>query len=275
MGVECAKYSGFCFGVREAVSKLEAVADFGVYTYGDIIHNQFVISKYMERGVCSVEDVKEVPAGSTMVIRAHGAPRAVFEEAKKRGIIVIDGTCPYVSRIHRIVEEASGRGRKVVILGNREHPEVRGIVGWCDRAIVFGDIGEAQATSEPVTIVVQTTYDSLRWRRARIRIDDLFADAEVHGTICSATEQRQNAARELAQRVDLMVVVGDRRSSNSKELWKICGECTETIMVERADELADCKFSNKHRIGVIGGASTPDEIIGEVILKLDKERNSK
>ncbi|MDO4753910.1 MAG: 4-hydroxy-3-methylbut-2-enyl diphosphate reductase, partial [Bacillota bacterium] len=240
--------------------------------YGDIIHNETVIGRYRAQGVLSVDDVRDVPVGKTLVIRAHGAPRAVFELAEARGLHVIDATCPFVSRIHRIVEGASNRGRKVIVLGNAEHPEVIGIAGWCDGAVVYRDVAEMKADDANVSIVVQTTYDRKKFEDSLERIRELYPNSEIYNTICRATEDRQKAARKLAEISDIMVVIGDMKSSNTKELKKICSMYTDTVMVQTEDELVMSKFIDKQRIGVIAGASTPDDVISAVIQKLDKER---
>lgn len=275
MKVFLADHSGFCFGVREAVAKLDRIAGEGVYTYGDIIHNKFVVEKYRALGVKSADRIEDVPEGAALVIRAHGAPERVYEVAAEKKLRLIDATCPFVSKIHHIVRRASEAGRKVVVFGNESHPEVRGIVGWCRDAAVFRDVAAAIPDELPVTVVVQTTYDRKLFERSLERIKQLYPNAEVYNTVCRATEERQMSARKLAEESDLVVVVGDRNSSNTGELKRICTRYTETIMVEGEEELVEGKFSDKKRIGVIAGASTPDEIIEAVVRKLYKERNSK
>lgn len=272
MKVVVADYSGFCFGVRRAVLKLDRIASEGVYTYGDIIHNRTVIEKYGAMGVRSVGDVTLVPEGKTLVIRAHGAPKCVFEAAARRSLNIVDATCPFVSRIHRIAEDAVSRGRKVVVFGNAAHPEVIGIVGWSGDVAVYRSVDEAEPDESAVTVVVQTTYDRDVFERSIPQIKALYPNLEIHNTVCSATKDRQNAARRLAQDSDIMVVIGDLNSSNTKELWKICSIYTDTVMVQTEEELVMSKFEDKQRIGVIAGASTPDEVISAVIQKLDKER---
>ncbi len=272
--IKIGEFSGFCYGVRAAVEKLESVAGEGVCTYGDIIHNSCVVKRFSDIGVRSVSALKDIEEGGTVVFRAHGVPKSVYNDAERRGLKVVDATCPFVAKIHHIVRKASENGRKVVVFGNSEHPEVKGIVGWCDDAVVFSGAEEAYPIGGDVTLVVQTTYDSVRFENSLSAISKLFPGAEVHNTICPATKQRQLAAVELANDSDLVIVVGDRKSSNTKELFKICSAVTDAVMVESAFDLAVGEFKDKHRIGVIGGASTPDDLITEVIQKLRKERNS-
>lgn len=272
MKVVVADYSGFCFGVRRAVLRLDKIASEDVYTYGDIIHNRTVTARYAGMGVKSVDDVECVPEGKTLVIRAHGAPRSVFEIAAGRSLNIVDATCPFVSRIHRIAEDAASRGRKVVVFGNAMHPEVIGIVGWSGDVAVYPGVEDAQPDASPVTVVVQTTYDREVFERSIPKLRVLYPDLEIHNTVCSATKDRQDAAKRLAQDSDIMVVVGDVNSSNTKELRKICSIYADTVMVQTEEELVMSKFEDKQRIGVIAGASTPDEVISAVIQKLDKER---
>lgn len=275
MDVKLADYSGFCFGVREAVNKLESVAGDGVYTFGPIIHNKSVVDRFAKTGVVAVETLDGLPEGSVVVVRAHGVPRSFYECAAKKAFRVVDCTCPYVAKIHRIVERASQAGRKVVIFGNSLHPEVIGISGWADDVSVYAKVDDAEGDEGDVTVVVQTTYDADLWERSQEEIRRRYPRSEIHNTVCSATRRRQDSARELAETSDFMVVVGDPHSSNTKELFRICKTFAEAVMVESAEELAAYSLKDKSKIGVIAGASTPDEVIAQVILKLDKERNSK
>ncbi len=277
MSIKVANHSGYCFGVRGAVDTLGKVADGSsrAYTYGDIIHNKRVVSYFNTKGVQSVSDVSDIQKDSVVVVRAHGVPENFYKQADEKGFRIVDATCPFVAKIHRIVKRDSDAGRRIVVFGNAKHPEVIGIIGWCKDALVFSDVDSAYPIDDAVSIVVQTTYDRGKWEKSQEKILKLFPNATIYDTICVATVQRQEAARELAKNSDIVVVVGDRKSSNTAQLLKISGEYTESIMVESADELDLSKFDDKQRIGVIGGASTPDDSIQQVVQKLHKVRNSK
>ncbi len=277
MSIRVAIHSGYCFGVRGAIDKLEQVASRGVrtYTYGDIIHNKNVVNYFNQKGVQSVEDLSQMQDGSTVVVRAHGVPKSFYDEAEKQGFEVVDATCPFVSKIHNIVRRDSAKGRHIVVFGNAAHPEVVGIVGWCSgRAVVFATVDEAYPIDGDVSIVVQTTYDRNLWEKSQEKMTKIYPNATIYDTICVATEKRQTAARDLAKDCDIVVVVGDRKSSNTAQLLKISKQYTKSVMVESADELVLDEFVDKQRIGVIGGASTPDCFIEQVVQKLDKVRNS-
>ena len=249
MKVELAKMAGFCFGVNRAVDTVyeEAKQFSPVYTYGPIIHNETVIDDLEKKGVQvihSLEEAKELTEG-TIVIRSHGVTRREQEELTADGLRVVDATCPFVKKIHKLVQEYSEKGYYVVIIGSGDHPEVQGIVGWSDetRTSVISTVDEAQNLDlkpwKKVCIVAQTTFNYNNFQELIEIIQKKGYDSEstvdkdkkfvVHNTICNATKERQEAARELSGRVDAMLVIGGTSSSNTRKLYEICSEkCRNT-----------------------------------------------
>lgn len=277
-----AEFSGFCFGVKRAVGALDEIVATGqknAYTYGEIIHNKSVVCHYMQNGITPIKgmtELRKLKKGSKVVVRAHGVPKQFFAEAENLGLRVVDATCPYVSKIHKIVERESEQGKRIIVFGDPDHPEVQGVVGWSrNGATVLKGLSDVVQSTEPCVVVIQTTFDRYAWGMMRPKVEELFPNATIYDTICSATDKRQNSARELAKRSDLMIVVGDTGSSNTKKLFKICEKFTDAILIENADQLVIDELKDKQRIGIIGGASTPDDVIDQVVLKINEERNTK
>ncbi len=281
MKVTLSENAGFCFGVRRAVELVEQTAGTGrpVVTLGPIVHNRHVVERFAALGVREAADVASIPGGAAVIIRAHGVGRAVYEALEARGLTVVDATCPFVERIHRLVSEASKAGRRPVIFGSRTHPEVVGISGWCDEPLVVESPEEFETWLRedpkrrdlPLTLVAQTTSNQNLWKKFEEIIKFLCTNAEKFDTICKATENRQTAAAALAARSDAMLVVGDRTSSNTRQLAAICEtHCGRVWLVDNAAELADCDFSGIHTIGITAGASTPAWIIKEVNQTMDE-----
>ena len=280
MKVELAKMAGFCFGVNRAVDTVyeEAKQFSPVYTYGPIIHNETVIDDLEKKGVQvihSLEEAKELTEG-TIVIRSHGVTRREQEELR-----VVDATCPFVKKIHKLVQEYSEKGYYVVIIGSGDHPEVQGIVGWSDetRTSVISTVDEAQNLDlkpwKKVCIVAQTTFNYNKFQELIEIIQKKGYDSEstvdkdkkfvVHNTICNATKERQEAARELSGRVDAMLVIGGTSSSNTRKLYEICSEkCRNTYFIQTKEDLENSDFSRFDYVGITAGASTPNNIIEEV-----------
>ncbi len=281
MSVRLAKTAGYCFGVSRAVRLVEQAAARGpVVTLGSIIHNRLVVDKLAQQGVRVIDRPEQAPPGATVVIRAHGVPRTVMEQLHRQGNQVIDATCPYVKRIHRIVAKASTQGRQCIILGAPDHPEVTAIAGWGESCIIVEDEKKLADTlrdfgeinKKPLTFVCQTTsLGEIQARCAKI-IKKQCTNAEIFDTICYATENRQSEARQLAEQCSAMVVVGDRHSANTRHLAEICREhCARVALIEQADELPDELRNASFPIGVTAGASTPAWIIKEVIGNMSDE----
>ena len=252
-----------------------------MYTYGPIIHNSQVVDRLNALGVKVTESLEELPEGSVVVIRSHGVPEAVLDRCEKLGLQVVDATCPCVKRIQNKARESAARGVPVVIIGEREHPEVEGISGWCrGRAIVVSNTQDIDALPHMDTacIVAQTTTPQELWERLVDKLKDKITTPEIFPSICHATIERQQEAGELAQELaadfGCIVVVGGRNSSNTKKLYQICkGICPATWWVEDAAELPLEEIRPYSSVGIISGASTPDWIIEEVCTKMSDMEN--
>ena len=282
MKVILAKSAGFCYGVRRAVELAEETARRGepCVMLGSIIHNRDVVDHLAAQGLRAVDRPDQVPEGSGVLIRSHGESRATYEALRARRAKILDATCPNVSRIHQIVSQAEERGRQSVIVGTPDHPEVLAIAGWCRRpAVVSGEeelekwLSERpERRSQPLTFVSQTTSTQKIWNGCVKKAKKECTNAEFFDTICGATSTRQEEARQLAQQCGLMVVVGDRHSSNTKRLAEICREsCPHVLLIERADELDLGTLPRVEMVGITAGASTPAWIIKEVYDKMSDE----
>ncbi|WP_294902016.1 4-hydroxy-3-methylbut-2-enyl diphosphate reductase [uncultured Eubacterium sp.] len=285
MKVELAKMAGFCFGVNRAVDTVyqEAADHSPVYTYGPIIHNEEVIADLERKGVQvihSLEEAKEQPEG-TIIIRSHGVTKAEQDALMADGLRVVDATCPFVKKIHRLVQEYSDKGYLVIIIGSGDHPEVQGIVGWShsERTVVVNCASDVEKLDlklwKKVCIVAQTTFNYNKFQELVEIIQKKGYDSEstvdkdseiiVHNTICSATKERQEAAKELSAKVDAMLVIGGLSSSNTRKLYEICSEnCRNTYFIQTKEDLENSDFSRFGYVGIAAGASTPNNIIEEV-----------
>lgn len=268
MKVTIAEACGFCYGVRRAVD-MASQAETGTKTLGPIIHNPQVVARLSAQGVAPVDSLDEVGDGETVLIRSHGVGPSVYEEASRRGIRVIDATCPHVKKAQQDAKKIVEEGKNLVIIGEKAHPEVISISQWgANRAIIIDrEIGAEQIPfSESLGVVVQTTFSQEQFKRIAEILKTKTNDLDVHMTICTATQQRQNAAVELAGKVDAMIVVGGRNSANTGRLAQVCREqgCP-TYHIETAAELDTAAFRGMNHIGITAGASTPDWIIQEVV----------
>ena len=275
MSVTIAKSAGFCFGVSRAVETVEKAAGEGrqVVTLGPIIHNRHVVDKFDAMGIRVIESPEEAIAGMTVIIRSHGVSRGVCEALNKPGVEVIDATCPFVKRIHGIVEKAREEGRLPVIMGTRAHPEVVGIAGWCDDCRIFENAEELEdwalsgeiSPDTPICMVSQTTSTENSWKKSVQIAKKQFTNLKIFDTICRATEFRQTEAAELSAACQAMVVVGDAKSSNTGRLAMICRQhCDKVVLVDNASELEPDFFRGVTDVGITAGASTPAWIIKEV-----------
>lgn len=277
MSVTVAKTAGFCFGVDRAVSAVYELLEQGkkAVTLGPIIHNPQIVADLERRGMRQVDSPHETPPGYTMVLRAHGVPKAVEDELARLKIPVVDATCPFVKKIHALARETGEQGRVFLLCGDENHPEVQGIIGHCtgphyvvrDRA-ELAELLENQPDlkEKSVTMAAQTTFHTKEWENCLETLKKVCTNAAIFATICNATAKRQSEARALARRCDRMVVVGGRNSSNTAKLRDICAEYCETFLIERADELPPQKPGL--RIGITAGASTPASIIKEVLVTM-------
>ena len=283
MRILLAKNSGFCFGVRRAVEMAEQCAAQGktVYTYGNIIHNDSVVRELAEKGVLSIENLESLSDGDTLIIRAHGAPPAVYTACEARGIRLIDATCPYVKRIHKIVQEAAREGNAVLIAGKADHPEVIGIRGWAgERAYVLETEADVQNLPpiEKAALVAQTTLPEETFFAIKEAIAARFSESLpliVSNTICDTTRDRQNEAEEISRRSARMLVLGSKSSANTQKLVEICKKhCKNTENIDTCDKLFLDKLPSDDIIGIVAGASTPDRMIREVLQVMSEQEKT-
>ena len=277
-----AKSAGFCFSVRRAVELAQQVAQSGqpYVMLGPVIHNDHVIADLEAQGVRCVASLEEVPPGCGVIIRSHGEGKAVYDQLAAMGCPVADATCVKVAHIHEIVKDASDRGRQVIIIGAPEHPEVKAIAGWCIGAKIFRNVAELtefleiwnENSQKPVTLVSQTTSTDRIWIPCREKVKKECTNAEIFDTICNATCMRQSEAQSLAERCQAMIVIGDRKSSNTTRLAELCrAHCPLVYHISRAEELDPRKVSGVASVGITAGASTPGWIIKEVKDKMSEE----
>jgi 4-hydroxy-3-methylbut-2-enyl diphosphate reductase len=296
MQVELAACAGFCFGVKRAVDMVYEQVHTGktIYTYGPIVHNEEVVKELEELGVRVLNSKEEllalasdIPAASrnnesvagdnaehkteiAVVIRAHGVPKEIYDILEQKDIECIDATCPFVKRIHRTVEEGSRNGNQIYIAGNPGHPEVEGIMGWCHGdAIVVETPEETQNLSfddkKQGLLVAQTTFNYKKFDKLVEIFQQRGYNGSVVNTICNATEERQRAAKELAKRADVMIVIGGKHSSNTRKLYEICScECAKTYYIQTLDDLSLVLPTTVRLVGITAGASTPNKLIEEV-----------
>ncbi|KAB0576553.1 4-hydroxy-3-methylbut-2-enyl diphosphate reductase [Fusobacterium naviforme] len=273
--IKIAEKAGFCFGVRKAVETVYREAEEArgeVYTYGPIIHNEEVVKDLERKGVRVLDGPEALRAlrGGTVIIRSHGIGREIYEICEKKQLRVVDATCPFVAKIHRIVQEENAKGRQVIIVGDPAHPEVMGIRGWgrkdtevIESAEDFEALGLEKGKS--ISIVAQTTYNLTKFKKILDKITDLGYDIACFNTICNATQERQTEAGRIASEVDAMIVIGGQSSSNTRKLAEICSAaCENTFFVQTADDLDPKVLASFERIGITAGASTPKHIIEEV-----------
>ena len=277
MNVELAKTAGFCFGVKRAVDtvyqQIEQYRGEKIFTYGPIIHNEEVIKDLRSHGVEVLNDEEELKTADAdvVVIRSHGVAKYIYDILEERGITCVDATCPFVKKIHKIVAEKSAEGSYIVIVGNGEHPEVQGIRGWAGEQVTVvqtpedAERFELPDKDQKVCIVAQTTFNYNKFKELVEIISKKRYDIVVLNTICNATKERQTEARQIAARVDAMVVIGDKRSSNTQKLFEICKEeSLNTYYIQTLDDLDINQLRSVESVGITAGASTPNKIIEEV-----------
>ena len=280
MKVKTAKTAGFCFGVKRAVDKVYELIENGVspiYTLGPIIHNEEVVSDFEKKGVTVITeaDIPKLHEG-TVVIRSHGVGRRIYDMLEAAGISFVDVTCPFVLKIHRIVERESRAGKQIIIFGDPSHPEVKGICGWCEGSCTVLRNREDAENFVPdpgriPCIVSQTTFNYNKFKElveilCKKRYDNNVLNIDnILNTICNATEERQKEAQSIAGEVDTMLVIGGRHSSNTQKLFEICKEeCENTYYIQTPVDLDSDMFQCSSYVGITAGASTPKKIIEEV-----------
>lgn len=280
--------AGFCFGVKRAMNmawnELDKSDKVAIYALGPLIHNKQAVAKYEERGMLTVDTIEEIEKIESekvrrginaskdreMIIRSHGVSKSIYDEAKLKDIPIIDTTCPFVRKIHYLANKCFEEGKQLIVIGDKNHPEIIGINGWSSHsAIIAKNLEELRNisfdTNKDYFIVAQTTMNEKEFDAIIDYIRSLDIKFEVENTICSATRVRQESARELAHKVDLMIVIGGRHSSNTQKLVKICQDIVDTFSIETKEDLDRNLLDKYHTIGITAGASTPDWIIEEVI----------
>ena len=276
MKVLLAKTAGFCFGVKRAVDtvyqQVEENKDCKIYTFGPIIHNDEVIKDMQAKGVTVLEGEEDLPKAKNgiVIIRSHGVPKRICDRMDELGIQYVDATCPFVKKIHKIAMEKAEEGAFLVVIGNPVHPEVEGIMGWAgEDAAVISTAEEAEHLTVPedrkICVVAQTTFNYNKFKDLVEIISKRRYDISVLNTICSATKERQTETARIADRVDAMIVIGDKRSSNTQKLFEICkNACNNTYYIQTLDDLNVNQLRSVETVGITAGASTPNNIIEEV-----------
>ena len=277
MEVIRAKTAGFCFGVKRAVDTVyeqleKASESTTIYTYGPIIHNEEVVKDMKQKGVIVLQSEAELDAltEGTVIIRSHGVEKAIYDKLNAKGIKIVDATCPFVKKIHNIVQKESTNGNYIIIVGNPQHPEVEGIRGWAGiKAVVVQtkeDIDKLIIPeNEKACVVSQTTFNYNKFKELVEIILKKSYDVSVLNTICGATRERQTEARSIAEEVDAMIVIGDKHSSNTQKLFEICkNACKDTYYIQTLDDLDMNQLGSVETVGITAGASTPNNIIEEV-----------
>ena len=280
-----AESAGFCFGVNRAINILYKLIEEKkpACTLGPIIHNMQMVNELREKGVRTIDDISEAKENETVVIRSHGVPQSTIDEIKERHLNYVDATCPFVSKIHKIVSETDDESI-VIIAGDKNHPEVQGIIGHCkSQCYTFKNQEELEELFKiipnknynSIKIVAQTTFDLKEWEKSLKSLKNVYTNSKIFDTICNATSIRQREAANISQSVDLMFVIGDKHSSNSFKLYSICSSnCENTFFIETADELPLEMVKKADSIGVTAGASTPARIIKEVLDKMSEVNTS-
>ena len=283
MKVIKAKSAGFCFGVKRAVDtvyeQVEENQNLPIYTYGPIILNEEVVKDLEQKGVIVLRSEEELDTleRGTVIIRSHGVAKDVYDRLENKKIQIVDATCPFVKKIHNIVQKHSEMGENIIIIGNPEHPEVQGFKGWAgDHVEVFQTKEEAENYSceqgKKICIVAQTTFNYNKFKELVEIISEKGYNIIIRNTICNATEERQTEAREIAKRVDAMIVVGGSSSSNTRKLYEICkNECKDTYYIQTLNDLDMTSLGKADCIGITAGASTPNNIIQEVYTNVRTE----
>ena len=275
MEIILSKFSGYCYGVKKAVSVADESIDKyeDIYSLGSLIHNKRAVEKLKNKGLKVVDDIEE--KNKNIIFRSHGVEKKYYDYANKNNLNVIDTTCIYVKKIHQIVEEKYKDGYEIIIVGSKKHPEVIGINSWSNYKAQFveeiADTDKLNIDEEKsYAVVFQTTFNIEKYTKIVEILKEKIKNVEIFNTICSATKKRQDFALQLADEVDMMIVIGDASSSNSKKLYELANEKVKSIFIEDVAELEEVMFEGVQKVGVTAGASTPDFVIDEVIEYLKK-----
>ena len=268
MKVTIANYSGFCYGVKRAVQMANGNFENETFTYGPLIHNEAFQDKMKSKGIFIEEDLDQIK-GKNLIIRSHGVGKSVYMKAEANNITLFDATCPYVKKIHKIVANAYQDGQKIIIIGDKNHPEVIGIKGWCNGEVEIIKKSNFMLNNiekfDKITVVCQTTFKTALYKEIKNALIQSFENIIIHDTICSATKNRQESAIDLAKTVDLMIVVGGKNSSNTNKLYELCNKITKTIFIQTYKDYNLSDLTDVNSIGIVGGASTPDWVVNNIL----------
>lgn len=269
-----AEHAGFCYGVKRAVDiaiNQQQANISSTYTLGPLIHNNDMIKHLSEQNIIPLDEdqIEQLHSGDSIIIRSHGVTPDMLKQLEQTGVHVVDATCPYVAAIQKKARKYKDLGYQIIIVGDRNHPEVIGINGWCDNsAIITKDGSNIAEYPKKVCVVAQTTERLSNYEKVVEQVSKHCEEVITFNTICKATSDRQTSAAEISKKVDLMIVVGGKNSSNSKKLYEICARnCEDTLFIENSDELNESIFHNRdfEKVGITAGASTPDFVIQEVV----------
>ena len=280
MEIIIAKSGGFCHGVKKAVNTALTISPENTYIYGEIIHNPDVVAQITQRGIVMVEDLNDVPSGATLIIRSHGVGEAVYKLCAERNVKIVDCTCEFVRRTQKIIREQYALGKTIVIVGERTHPEVIGLNGWCDNtAFIFSSETDdfSILPEKECCIVAQTTYSKEKFEKIIKNLNNSRGKTvEVFQTICYTTIGRQNEAREIARQCDAVLVIGGLNSSNTNKLYDICKQyCKNVIRLGSFAQFNKKTIKRFEKVGLVTGASTPNVQTQEVLLKMEMETEAK
>ncbi len=278
MEVLIAQHSGFCEGVERAykIALEQTKSNQPVYMLGNLVHNTQVVEQFLKAGAKIIKALNEVPDNSPgiLLISAHGVSPEIYEQAKGKGLRIIDTTCLWVKKAQKIAKELADSGKSIVIVGDRGHAEVKGLVGWsAGKALVVENATDTKSLTlpidQPIGVLAQTTQSKDNFNQVVTELKNKFKNVTAFDTICGATAKRQAAAVELAKKVELMLVIGDKMSANTRRLTELCTETgTETHQIQTVEEMMIRWLDGKQRIGITAGASTPEWVIKEVVAKL-------
>ncbi len=274
MKIIVAKRAGFCFGVKRAIDiafKLAETVKDGVYSYGPLIHNPQVIEKLKNEGVQQTDDIRGKDI-KTLIIRTHGVSPEIYEEISRKGCDLVDATCPFVKKAQKYVQTLRNEGYQILIVGDREHPEVQSLLGFAgEEAVVVNIDGQVPPLTRKVGVIVQTTQPLEALRKVACQVISYVKELKVYNTICNSTTLRLEETEKLSKMVDLMIVVGGKNSANTTQLTVLSRSiCDKVYHIETADEIRRAWFRGVEKTGVTGGASTPQWIIDEVVKKIQE-----
>lgn len=272
MKILVAEKAGFCFGVKRAIDiafNLARKAENGIYTFGPLIHNPQVVERLRHEGISSTDDIYS-DSIKTLIIRTHGVPPEIYSETAKMGYRIVDATCPFVKKAQRYAMTLRDEGYQVLIVGNKEHPEVKGLIGFGGDGVITVEGAESMPPlKRKVGIIVQTTQRFEVFKEIVLRVINSAREIKIYNTICDYTARRVRETEELARKVDMVIVVGGKNSSNTTQLYKLSKKnCKKVYHVETGDELEAGWFDDVESVGITGGASTPNWIIEEIVEKV-------